>query len=152
MANTTSVPNTTARIVKELEPKSLFVNRYPPVEKIQFDPMRVSTSRDPDIAPLLQRTRKPVLEGSVQGNVDKSFVPSELSEFRDILHNRAGASLKVEKHRHPGTMFTLVVDGSLRINGIELTSGDWYIVPPGNEYEIESLNGYRAVACYNNSC
>jgi hypothetical protein len=132
--------------------QGLFINRYPVVEKIQFDPMKVSTSRDTDVAELLSAIRKPVFEAEYEGQIDKFFLPIEASEFRDMGVTEVRGALRVEPHTHPGTMFGVIVDGDLKINGVELGRHDFYLVPPGQPYGIESVNGYRMVFAYNNSC
>jgi quercetin dioxygenase-like cupin family protein len=149
MANEKS---TQPRVNRSGEPIGLYINRYPLVEKIQFDPMRVSTSKDPDVAPLLAEIRKPVFEAEFKGEIDKAFLPVELSNFRDMVFTQVKGALRVEPHTHPGTMFGVVVDGRLRINGVELERGDFYLVPPGQAYGIETVDGYNLVAAYNNSC
>lgn len=132
--------------------EGLFIDRYPVVEKVRFDPMKVSTSRDEDVAKLLGRIRKPVFEASYTGKIEKRFLPVELSNFRDLVLTEVNGAVRVEPHTHPGTMFGVVVDGRLRINGVELTKGDFYLVPPGQAYGIETIEGYELLAAYNNSC
>lgn len=134
------------------EAGGLFINRYPVVEKVQFDPMKVSTSKDEDVAKLMARVRKPVFEAEFKGEIEKKFLPVELSNFRDMVFTQIKGPARIEPHAHPGTMFGFVVDGRLRINGIELTKGDFYLVPPGQPYGIETIEGYDLVAAYNNSC
>ena len=144
--------NTEPKLVPTSIESPLYINRYPPIEKIRFDPMKVSTSKDKDIVPLLSQTRPPTLEGDVEGNITKWFLPVDISGFTDTGFTVVDGKIKVEKHRHPGTMFTCLIDGTLKINGIELVQYDWYLVPPGNEYEIESDTGYRAAFWYLISC
>lgn len=134
------------------DPALLYINRYPPVEKIRFDPMKVSTSKDPEIARLLTKIRKPVFEAEYKGQIDKKFLPIELSEFDDLVFTEVKGRVSVEPHAHPGTMFGFVVSGDLEINGTALTKGDFYLVPPGQPYGIESVEGYSLIASYNNSC
>jgi hypothetical protein len=143
---------TQPRVDRSGEQVGLYINRYPTVEKIQFDPMKVSTSRDPDVAELLPAIRKPVFEANFRGEIEKDFLPVELSNFRDLVFTRVRGAVRVEPHTHPGTMFGVVVDGRLKINGVELARGDFYLVPPGQAYGIESEDGYSLVAAYNNSC
>jgi hypothetical protein len=145
-------PNIEPALTASRERQGLFISRYPVIEKIQFDPMRVSTSRDQDIASLTPKIRKPVFEGETRGNIEKWFLPIELSHFSDMGFTVTKGSLRVDPHRHPGTMFTVLIDGRLRINGVELTKGDWYLVPPNNEYGIETVDGYESVFAYNTSC
>jgi hypothetical protein len=134
------------------EPIGLFAKRYPPIEKIQLDPMRVNTSKDLEVMELLSNVREPILEGKVNGNLEKKFVPIDFSVFQDVGMSTATGPLKVDKHRHPGSMFGLIVKGSLTINGTKLESGDWYVVPPGIEYEMETSEGYQYVFAYVWSC
>lgn len=51
--------------------------------------------------------------------------------------------MTVEPHIHPGTMFNLFLKGSVRINDVELGPGDWYLVPPGQGYQLETQIGYE---------
>lgn len=143
---------TELELCTDSQTRELFISRYPVVEKIHFDPMRVSTSRDKDVAELMKRVRKPVFEAEFKGKIDKRFLPIEMSHFRDLVITKVDGSLRVEPHTHPGTMFGVVIDGRLRINGTELTKGDFYLVPPGQPYGIESIEGYELVAAYNTSC
>ncbi len=135
------------------EKVGLFIARYPAIEKIRLDPMKVSTSKDPDIAPFLSKVRKPTLEGNVStGTVEKHFIPLDFTDIQDLGLTTARGPIKVEKHRHPGVMFTVLVSGSLKINGVHLEKGDWYLVPPGAEYELESEHGYETLFGYTWSC
>lgn len=144
--------NTEPKLVPTSNESPLYINRYPPIEKIRFDPMKVSTSKDKDIASLLGQTRPPTLEGEVEGKINKWFLPVDISVFTDTGVTVVVGAIKVEKHRHPGTMFTCLIDGTLTINGTKLGEYDWYLVPPGNEYEIASDTGYRAMFWYIFSC
>jgi hypothetical protein len=131
---------------------NLFQRKYPPIEKIKLDPTRVNTSKDPDVARLATKTREPIREGKVNGTIDKKFVPIDFSTFRDVGYTEPKGSVHVEPHRHPGVMFNLVVDGSVEINGTTLGRFDWYVVPPGVEYSLNSKNGYVTVFGYTWSC
>jgi hypothetical protein len=125
------------------------MRRYPPIQKIQLDPMRVNTSKDADIAALSSQTRSPELEGKVTGTIEKKLIPIDFSTFRDVGYTIAKAGVKPAQ---TPLMFGVVVEGTLTINNTTLDKFDWYVVPSGVEYGITSNTWYALIFAYVWSC
>lgn len=96
---------------------------------------RIVTSRDEGMDRVreeLKRTHMP--PGFEQWQVPIVFGPKD-SVLAFVTEVAPGA--KLPEHAHEGaTIFRLILKGSLRFGDIELTAGDWMLVPPGAKYSF----------------
>lgn len=140
--------------VKQAHPKlTLNTQEILPVKKLEnLRTDQITTSTDPDIASFLAQVRKPTVVNGIQGSIQKWFIPIDISNFTDTGFSIVPGAIKVPRHSHDRPIFSILVSGSLTINGIHLSKYDWYLVPPKVTYEIQSETGYEAVFCYIASC
>jgi hypothetical protein len=54
----------------------------------------------------------------------------------------------VPRHSHEEDVFRLVTKGSLKINGINVEAGTWFVVRAHTEYEISTHEGYTCFSGY----
>ena len=45
-----------------------------------------------------------------------------------------------------------MIAGNLKINGRDVEPGEWFVVPAGTIYEIETSKGYTAMSAYTSNC
>lgn len=78
-----------------------------------------------------------MIKGWFVGDFEPSILKSEHVEVA-VKHYKAGD--KEERHVHKiGTEITLIVQGSVKMNGAEYTSGDMVLLTPGEASDFEAL-------------
>ena len=94
----------------------------------------IITSRDPWAAQMREELR---MSGQPSG-VEMWLLPVVLN--RSLLFVQVLApNAEVPEHEHVrGAVFRLVISGSIRYKGIELTAGDWMYVPRGQSYSFSA--------------
>jgi hypothetical protein len=132
-------------------------SKVPPIAKLAGLPEdKVTTSVDENLTDLLPLIRKPILTKNLNvaelSKITKNFVPIAADNFKDMGFTQVEGPITIPFHRHSGPIFTFITKGSLTINEVSLTKGDWYLVPPGVAYTISSTTGYEAFFGYTWSC
>jgi len=62
------------------------------------------------------------------------------------------AAKNIDAHKHDEDIFRILINGDLKINGRNVEIGEWFVVPKGTNYEIETLGGYKALSAYTSVC
>ena len=94
---------------------------------------RITTSRDKGMAAAqrsLKRTGMPT--GVQQWQLPISHPIDGLLVFKSELKART----VVPEHAHDVWVFRVIIEGSVKSNGVTLKAGDWMLVPPGQTYSI----------------
>ncbi len=104
-------------------------------EDHEIDPEgRILTSRDPGMEFASSELPGRQLPGMLQWQ-QPVILPGNSLLYMTYLAPHA----RVPRHKHEGaTVFRLIVRGSVRFGDVWLGPGDWMLVPPGEEYELEA--------------
>jgi mannose-6-phosphate isomerase-like protein (cupin superfamily) len=96
---------------------------------------RIVTSRDPAVEPLVDLLRRPRMPSGFEQWQLPVIVGGERPAFSFITVGEAQAELPEHVHRND-SLFRIVLAGSIFHEGVELTVGDWMIVPAGHSYSF----------------
>ena len=95
----------------------------------------ITTSRDPGMAAAqkeLKRTGMP--DGVQQWQLPIAQPIESLLIFKSEMKPRT----VVPEHAHDVWVFRVILQGTLKANGVTLRAGDWMLVPPGQRYSLQS--------------
>ncbi len=95
---------------------------------------RIVTSRDPEVEPLVDLLRRPMPSGFEQWQLPV-IVGGERPALAFITVSAAKAEVPEHSHRND-SLFRIVLAGSIFHEGVELSVGDWMIVPAGHSYSF----------------
>ncbi len=84
--------------------------------------------------------------------VNKVVLPIKYSGYDMTVVTTVESETRVPKHSHDETVFRYIIKGSLQINELYFSEGDWFLVPEGLPYEIYTKEGYTAITGYSEAC
>jgi hypothetical protein len=92
-----------------------------------------------------------LLDGEAD-DIIKTPIAWPLLDYKMFYIVSTKPGLKVEPHSHDESIFRLLIEGDLVVNGISIEVGEWFLVEAGTTYSIESKNGYTAMSAYTSIC
>ncbi len=108
----------------------------------RFDSMTTLTSRDP----LAFAMRDDLAVDDLADGFNRMLLPlAPTSGSASIFVGAANSTTGM--HSHESNTLHVIATGSVKVNGQELSSGDWAYIPAGNDYELE-VGMYCCVVMY----
>ena len=99
---------------------------------------RIITSRDKKISDVQKKLKRPATD--LPKGVQHWQMPVALGRQEDVLcfMSRMKPRTQVPEHAHKVSVFRVVIQGTLKSNGVTLGPGDWMLVPPGRPYSVQA--------------
>jgi hypothetical protein len=110
----------------------------------------IVTSKDPQV----QRAVKQLMVTNVPSGFTKWQLPVFLDGPSQQFFSFASPGVHVPEHSHDeGDGIRVILHGSIKYNGKELTAGDWMFIPKGKKYSFEVGDaGVGFFYCYRCCC
>ena len=90
--------------------------------------------------------------GNTPKGVTKIILPIDMHFFRINVITTAEPETKVRTHSHDEPTFRYIISGSLTVNGVQYSPGEWMVIPENFQYDIETSTGYKTIMGYGEAC
>jgi len=87
-----------------------------------------------------------------EAELKKHFIPVDFSYWNLMVVTAVDPRTVIPEHSHTEAVFRYITRGSMELNGVHYSAGDWLIVPANFTYSIRTREGYTALAQYHENC
>lgn len=119
-------------------------------QQARVDTKNIITSRDDNVLQSLDELEVT----NIPDGFKKWQLPVYFEKATSMYISAAGPDVKVPEHSHDeGDGIRVIISGSIKYKGKELTSGDWMFIPAGKKYSFEvGSKGVIMFYCYACCC